>query len=75
MLALQPSKQPTLLSRLNAAEPAYAHPLVVYLSNSIKRDVRLLAAMGALAESGAKVIASYLPHATAEDDIDDTAVL
>ncbi|KAJ2477871.1 hypothetical protein IWW56_004082 [Coemansia sp. RSA 2131] len=75
MLALQPSTQPTLLSRLNAAEPAYAHPLVVYLSNSIKRDVRLLAAMGALAESGAKVIASYLPHATAEDDIDDTAVL
>ncbi|KAJ2814965.1 hypothetical protein IWW50_006969, partial [Coemansia erecta] len=31
--------------------------------------------MGALAESGAKVIASYLPHATDGDDIDDAAVL
>ncbi|KAJ2633196.1 hypothetical protein H4R22_000697 [Coemansia sp. RSA 1290] len=65
------SAQPGLLSRLGPS----AHPLVVYLSNSIKRDVRLLAAMGAIADSGAKVICSYLPHATDDDDTDDAAVL
>ncbi|KAJ2851513.1 hypothetical protein IWW36_000997 [Coemansia brasiliensis] len=66
------SAQPGPLSHLGASA---AHPLVIYLSNSIKRDVRLLAAMGAIADSGAKVICSYLPHATDDDDADDSAVL
>ncbi|KAJ2797952.1 hypothetical protein H4R20_004998 [Coemansia guatemalensis] len=82
MLALQPASQATLLPDLGSPEPSpdsYSQPLVVYLSNSIRRDVRLLVAMGAIAESNAKVICSYLPHAFGDteddDDNDNSAVL
>ncbi|KAJ2552453.1 hypothetical protein EV175_003302 [Coemansia sp. RSA 1933] len=47
-------------------------PLIAYLCSSIKRDVRLLAAMGCISEQGAKVIASYLPHG---DDASDDAIV
>ncbi|KAJ2015058.1 hypothetical protein GGI06_003398 [Coemansia sp. S85] len=86
MLALQPTNpQPQAISQVMpqtavpglpkyslVAPSAQAHPLIVYLSNSIKRDVRLLAAMGAIKEPGARVICSYLPHATTADDEADT---
>ncbi|KAJ2491811.1 hypothetical protein IWW37_002010 [Coemansia sp. RSA 2050] len=87
MLALQPTNpQPQAMSQVAMPQAAVAglpkyslvapsaqvHPLIVYLSNSIKRDVRLLAAMGAIKEPGARVICSYLPHATTADDEADT---
>ncbi|KAJ1847038.1 hypothetical protein LPJ70_001742 [Coemansia sp. RSA 2708] len=68
MLALQPSSQPALAPFATGS----VHPLVVYLSSSIRRDVRLLAAMGAIGEQGARVIGSYLPHAA--DDADDADI-
>ncbi|KAJ2878953.1 hypothetical protein IWW38_006211, partial [Coemansia aciculifera] len=78
MLALQPTNlQPTAMPQTAVAGlPKYSlvapaaqmHPLIVYLSNSIKRDVRLLAAMGAIKDPGVRVICSYLPHATTADD-------
>ncbi|KAJ2084118.1 hypothetical protein H4R24_000327 [Coemansia sp. RSA 988] len=74
MLALQPASQATLLPDLGSPEhgpDSYAQPLVVYLSNSIKRDVRLLATMGAITESSAKDICSYLPYAFGDDDHDN----
>ncbi|KAI9500226.1 hypothetical protein GGI25_005213 [Coemansia spiralis] len=74
MLAYQPTPQPSSLLQAAAAgglpkyslhEPAHhsLHPLIVYLSNSIRRDVRLLAAMGVIKEQGVKVISSHLPYA------------
>ncbi|PIA15844.1 hypothetical protein COEREDRAFT_81766 [Coemansia reversa NRRL 1564] len=81
MLSLQPASQATLLPDLGSPESSpdsYTQPLVVYLSNSIKRDVRLLAAMGAIAEPDAKVICGYLPHAFGGSDDgndNDSAVL
>ncbi|KAJ1938327.1 hypothetical protein GGF37_004851, partial [Kickxella alabastrina] len=80
MLAFQPNNQQqqlispitsTGLPKYSLVEPM-GHPtnaLVVYLSNSIKRDVRLLAAMGLIKESGMKVINSYLPYASAATSI------
>ncbi|KAJ2863515.1 hypothetical protein GGH94_003560 [Coemansia aciculifera] len=78
MLALQPTNPqsqampqtavPGLPKYSLVAPSAQVHPLIVYLSNSIKRDVRLLAAMGAIKEPGVRVICSYLPHATTADD-------
>ncbi|KAJ2712666.1 hypothetical protein H4R19_002639 [Coemansia spiralis] len=71
MFAVPPAAQTGLLHSVGPAEAgshSYAHPLVVYLSTSIRRDVRLLAAMGAIAESGMRVICSYLPHAAPDDD-------
>ncbi|KAJ2816377.1 hypothetical protein GGI24_005739, partial [Coemansia furcata] len=82
MLALQPTTNTTQaisqvlpqtsvpgLPKYSLVAPsAQVHPLIVYLSNSIKRDVRLLAAMGAIKEPGVRVIGSYLPHATTGDD-------
>ncbi|KAJ1734013.1 hypothetical protein LPJ61_001283 [Coemansia biformis] len=73
---MPPAPQSELHRSLCPAGPgghSYAHPLVVYLSTSIRRDVRLLAAMGAIAESGMKVICSYLPHAAPGDDEDGAA--
>ncbi|KAJ2744192.1 hypothetical protein GGI20_003153 [Coemansia sp. BCRC 34301] len=84
MLALQPANtQPTAMPQTAVPSlPKYSlvapasqmHPLIVYLSNSIKRDVRLLAAMGAIKDPGVRVICSYLPHATTVDDEEDVIV-
>ncbi|KAJ1859696.1 hypothetical protein LPJ57_006901, partial [Coemansia sp. RSA 486] len=73
----QQQQQQTLMSPTSSAtlpkyslvEPANHHtnPLVVYLSNSIKRDVGLLAAMGLIKEAGVRVINSYLPFATSTE--------
>ncbi|KAJ2020098.1 protein that induces appearance of [PIN+] prion when overproduced [Coemansia sp. S680] len=76
MLALQPTSPqampqtavPGLPKYSLVAPSAQVHPLIVYLSNSIKRDVRLLAAMGAIKEPGMRVMCSYLPYATTGDD-------
>ncbi|KAJ2008767.1 hypothetical protein GGI04_000999 [Coemansia thaxteri] len=62
------------LPKYSLVAPAPAHPLIVYLSNSIKRDVRLLAAMGAIKDPAVRVICSYLPHATAADDEEDVII-
>ncbi|KAJ2161822.1 hypothetical protein GGF46_001130 [Coemansia sp. RSA 552] len=90
MLALQPAPQPhSLLAALGNPDQSYCfnhplvvylycfnHPLVVYLSNSIRRDVRLLAAMGIVSEPGVKVVCSYLPGGDDVGDADaDDAVL
>ncbi|KAJ2383808.1 hypothetical protein GGI05_005194, partial [Coemansia sp. RSA 2603] len=75
----QSQQQQTLMSPTSSAtlpkyslvEPTNHHtnPLVVYLSNSIRRDVGLLAAMGVIKESGVKVINSYLPFITSNTAI------
>ncbi|KAJ2721578.1 hypothetical protein GGI07_003869 [Coemansia sp. Benny D115] len=75
MLAHPPSTQH--LPRYSLVEPASlgANALAVHLSNSIRRDVRLLAAMGAISDAGARLIASYLPLAAAEPAAEEAAVL
>ncbi|KAJ2779578.1 hypothetical protein H4R18_003934 [Coemansia javaensis] len=85
MLALHPAPQAGLLGSLAPPELAhgYGHPLVVYLAASIRRDVRLLAAMGAIGDASARAICSYLPCTASESasgcsdggDDDTTAVL
>ncbi|KAJ2801550.1 protein that induces appearance of [PIN+] prion when overproduced [Coemansia helicoidea] len=76
MPVMSPVAQGSVLQSPSSAESSghsYDHPLVVYLSTSIRRDVRLLAAMGAIAESGMRVICSYLPYAVADDESGDAA--
>ncbi|KAJ1796068.1 hypothetical protein LPJ59_003974 [Coemansia sp. RSA 2399] len=74
MLAYPQTAQPGLLPKYSLHEPTALgiRPLVAYLCSSIRRDVRLLTAMGCISEQGAKVIASYLPHA---DDSSDDAIV
>ncbi|KAJ2858365.1 hypothetical protein GGI22_003326, partial [Coemansia erecta] len=74
MLAYPQPAQPGLLPKYSLHEPTALgiRPLVAYLCSSIRRDVRLLTAMGCISEQGAKVIASYLPHA---DDPSDDAIV
>ncbi|KAJ2759992.1 hypothetical protein H4S06_001958 [Coemansia sp. BCRC 34490] len=74
MLAYPQTTQPGLLPKYSVHEPTALdiNPLVGYLCSSIRRDVRLLAAMGFISEQGAKVIGSYLPNA---GDISDDAIV
>ncbi|KAJ1665454.1 hypothetical protein IW140_003423 [Coemansia sp. RSA 1813] len=74
MLVYPQTSQPGPLPKYSLHEPIALgiKPLVAYLCGSIRRDVRLLTAMGCISEQGAKVIASYLPHA--DDPSDDAMV-
>ncbi|KAI8325655.1 hypothetical protein GQ54DRAFT_295253 [Martensiomyces pterosporus] len=91
MIALQQAPSPTSFMAQTAAtpnsgRPAYnticdpqlqqqPHALAIYLSNSIRRDVRILAALGAIKETSANLIFSYLPHATTTINDEEVAIL